>query len=104
MRWITAGALQREFGLRWQDAEQIISTQCHLKRVRGWSGLLHMLLWFACLFWVMGGARSCFPHATHGQLSGLELLALPIMIVLLVLPRLLAAEAILAQARAAAPH
>jgi hypothetical protein len=88
MKWITSKKLQNEFGLSWAEAEQIIREQVRMLDGRwDWRASMH------------GGRLALL------ELPGLAVLAFA----WLVLPRLLAGDAILAVAkerrpRGALPH
>lgn len=101
MRWITRKSLESEFGISWAAAEAIIRRECSaIRRGKGRATLGIAVLWIAGFFWGIGGASLVFPTAHRGMLALIELPGLVLLAVaLLVLPRLLAADAILDAAR-----
>jgi hypothetical protein len=103
MRWITRKALESEFGISWAVAEAIIRQECRaIRRGKGRATLGLAVLWIVGFFWVIGGASFLFPSAHHGMLALIELPGLVLLaIALLVMPRLLAADAILDAAQKA---
>jgi len=99
MKWITLKSLQREFGLPWMVCEQIIREQVRLVSKRRLQGALIGGLFLAGFMWAVLGADWLLP-SVHGwrrvaaEVPGLVLA----FFARLVLPRLLAGEAILAAA------
>jgi len=98
MRWIATTQLARDHGLNWMEAERIISEETARVRNKGRSGALFALASLACLIWVAGGARWVFPGLGKLAILGAEFPGFLLMTALLMLPRLLAHDAILARA------
>lgn len=98
MSWVSLKSLQRDFGLPWMVCEQLIREQVTLVRKRRVS---LAVLNLTGMLWGVGGARWLLPSAHGWVLAVLEIPGL-LLIVLggIVLPRLMAGQAILAAAQA----
>lgn len=98
MTWVSLKSLQRDFGLPWMVCEQLIREQVTLVRKRRVSLAVLNLMG---MLWGVGGARWLLPSAHGWELALLEIPGL-LLIVLggIVLPRLMAGQAIFAAAQA----
>jgi len=101
MEYITIKTLQRKFGLPWMACEQIIREQVRLVSKRRLQGALIGGLFLAGLIWAMLGADWLMPSVHGWRRVAVELAGLVLaFFARLMLPRLLAGEAILAAAQA----
>ena len=99
MRWIATDLLARDHGLNWMEAERIVREETARVRTQGRSAVMFTLVSFASLFWIIAGARWAFPGLGRLAMLGAEFPGVLLTTTLLVLPRLLAHDAILARAR-----
>lgn len=100
-RFITVARLMRAFGLPWNHAEEIIREQTRRAR-RPWIVAAYLVSWLMCV----AGVPLLVPAADHLLGVLLRIGGIGLMVACLLLPRLLARQAILdaAQARQAEPR
>jgi len=101
MRWVTTRRLVRTYRIRWSQAERIVREEC-LRSGRGRMGLVLSLIHLTGLGWLLFGAHWLFP-AQHGwRRMGIESPGLLVSMITMLVPRLLARDAMRARAEALA--
>ncbi|WEN14735.1 hypothetical protein PY254_16100 [Rhodanobacter sp. AS-Z3] len=104
MTWLTVKSLQRDFGLSWIASEAIVVEQIRLvRRQRGRLGVMIASLYLGGMLLAFGAIGWLLPSLPHGWQLLLRLPGFALMFFSwVVLPRLIASDAILAAAAAQA--
>lgn len=98
MRWITGRRLALSYRISWTDAERIVREESRRAAARGRRVVVFSLIQLAGLLWILAGAHWLWPGLRGWTLVCTEFAGLLLMTPALVLPRLLARDAILARA------
>ncbi|AND70403.1 hypothetical protein ATSB10_29490 [Dyella thiooxydans] len=101
MRWFTTRRLVRTYGIRWTEAERIVREEC-LRSGRGRTGLVLSLIHLTGLGWLLFGAHWLFPSVQGWMRMGIESPGLLVSMIVMLVPRLLARDAMRARAEALA--
>lgn len=102
MRWITTQRLARAYRIPWTHAERIVREECLRAGTRGARVWLLSLFHLTGLCWLLFGAHWLFP-ALHGWTRmGIESPGLLVSLITMLVPRLLAGDAMRARAEALA--
>ncbi|MBU6246529.1 MAG: hypothetical protein KGN77_02135 [Xanthomonadaceae bacterium] len=101
MQWITTRRLVRTYRIRWTEADRIVREEC-LRSGRGRTGLVLSLIHLTGLCWLLFGAHWLFPTVQGWTRMGIESPGLLVSMSTMLVPRLLAGDAMQARAEARA--
>lgn len=102
MRWITTRRLALAYRIPWTEADRIVREECLRAGTRGGRAWVLSLIQLTGLFWLLAGAQWLFPTLHGWALTATEFPGLLLTAPAIILPRLLAGDAILSRARALA--